>query len=41
MGTTRSGRYLNTRGSGRHASEYAVVHSNEGTYKWSNKRNKK
>ncbi len=38
MGTTRSGRYMNTHGSARRASEYAIVHSNEGTYKWSNPR---
>lgn len=32
MGTTKSGRYINTKGSGRSASDYAVIHSNEGTY---------
>ncbi len=32
MGTTKSGRYLNTRGSRYSPSEYAVVHSNEGTF---------
>ena len=32
MGTSMSGRYLNTRGSGRSVSDYALVHSNEGTF---------
>lgn len=32
MGTGKSGRYLNTRGSGRSVSHYALVHSNEGTF---------
>ena len=32
MGVTDSGRYLNTRGSRRTISEYALVHSVEGTY---------
>lgn len=32
MGTTRSGRYLNTRGSGRKVSDFAAVHSNEGAF---------
>lgn len=32
MGTSKSGRYLNTKGSGRSASVFAVVHSNEGKY---------
>lgn len=32
MGTTRSGRYLNTAGSGRKVSDFAAVHSNEGTF---------
>ena len=34
MGTSKSGRYINTKGSGRSASDFAVVHSNEGTYGW-------
>ncbi|MBR3262255.1 MAG: EndoU domain-containing protein [Lachnospiraceae bacterium] len=34
MGTTKSGRYINTKGSGHSASDYAVIHSNEGTYLW-------
>ena len=34
MGTSKSGRYLNTRGSGRSVSDFALVHSNEGTFKW-------
>ena len=32
MGTTQSGRYMNTKGAGRKVSDYALVHSNEGTY---------
>ena len=32
MGTSKSGRYLNTEGSGRNVSQYAEVHSNEGTF---------
>ena len=32
MGTSRSGRYLNTQGSRTSPSDYAVVHSNEGTF---------
>lgn len=32
MGTGRSGRYLNTRGSARTVSDFAVVHSMEGTF---------
>ena len=32
MGTGKGGRYLNTHGSGRHPSDYALVHSNEGTF---------
>ena len=32
MGTGQPGRYLNTRGSRGSMSEYAVVHSNEGTF---------
>lgn len=38
MGTSKSGRYLNTKGNRRHASDFAVVHSNEGKFKWRNKR---
>ncbi len=32
MGTSRSGLYLNTKGSRRKVSEFALVHSNEGTF---------
>ena len=32
MGTTKSGRLLNTRGAAGSASQFAVVHSNEGAY---------
>ena len=32
MGTTRSGRYLNTKGSGRSVSDFAIVHSDEGDF---------
>ena len=39
MGTTKSGRYINTKGSGRAASDYAVIHSNEGTYIKTNDKN--
>lgn len=34
MGTTKSGRYLNTKGSGRTVSDFALVHSNEGDFSW-------
>ena len=34
MGTRKCGRYLNTRGSGRSVSDFALVHSNEGTFRW-------
>ncbi len=33
MGTTKSGRYLNTKGSGRTVSDFALVHSNEGGFR--------
>lgn len=39
MGTTKSGRYINTKGSGRSASDFSVVHSNEGTYRWTSGKN--
>ena len=32
MGTSKSGRYLNTRGSARYVSDFALVHSNEGKF---------
>ena len=32
MGTSKSGRYLNTKGSGRSVSDYALVHSSEGAF---------
>lgn len=32
MGTGKSGRYLNTRGSARSVSDFALVHSSEGTF---------
>ena len=32
MGTSKSGRYLNTKGSGRSVSDFALVHSDEGKY---------
>lgn len=32
MGTTRSGLYLNTQGSGRRVSNFALVHSSEGAF---------
>lgn len=34
MGTSKSGRYLNTKGSKYVVSDYSAVHSNEGTFKW-------
>lgn len=39
MGTSKSGRYINTKGSGKSPSDFAVVHSNEGTYKHSTGKN--
>lgn len=32
MGTSKSGRYLNTNGSGRSVSDFALVHSSEGAF---------
>ena len=32
MGTSKSGRYLNTKGSGGNVSNFALVHSNEGAF---------
>lgn len=32
MGTSKSGRYLNTYGTGRSVSDFALVHSNEGAF---------
>ena len=40
MGTSKSGRYLNTRGSGRSVSDFALIHSSEGTFKWKLVKNK-
>lgn len=37
MGTGKSGRYLNTWGSGRSVSDFALVHSNEGTFTYTPK----
>ncbi len=37
MGTGKSGRYLNTKGSGRSVSDFALVHSSEGTFTYSSK----
>lgn len=37
MGTGKSGRYLNTKGSGRTVSDFALVHSCEGTFTYTNK----
>lgn len=36
MGTGKWGRYLNTKGSSRSVSNYALVHSNEGDFSWKN-----
>lgn len=41
MGTGKPGRYLNTAGSRTRVSQYAVVHSNEGTFIKSGKRHNK
>lgn len=38
MGTTKSGRYLNTKGSSIRVSKFAIVHSNEGAFTRSQKR---
>lgn len=38
MGTGKSGRYLNTKGSGKSASDFAVIHSSERTLKKSQER---
>lgn len=38
MGTSKCGRYLNTRGSGRGVSDFALVHSNEGKFIWRQRR---
>lgn len=38
MGTSKSGRYLNTYGTGRSVSDFALVHSNEGSFTRSQKR---
>lgn len=38
MGTTKSGRYLNTHGSKTRVSKFAIVHSNEGDFTRSQKR---
>lgn len=32
MGTSKNGRYLNTKGSGRSVSDFALVHSSEGSF---------
>lgn len=37
MGTGKSGRYLNTKGSSRSISDFALVHSNEGTFTYTPK----
>lgn len=37
MGTGKSGRYLNTKGSGRTVSDFSLVHSSEGTFTYSSK----
>ena len=38
MGTTKSGRYLSTKGSSTRASKFSIVHSNEGAFTKSQKR---
>lgn len=37
MGTGKSGRYLNTKGSGRSVSDFALIHSSEGTFTYTSK----
>ena len=37
MGTGKKGRYLNSSGSGRNVSDFALVHSSEGTFTYNNK----
>ena len=39
MGTTKTGRVLNTKGAAGVASHYSVVHSNEGTFTKAGKNN--
>jgi len=39
MGTSKSGRYLNTKGSATSMSDFSVVHSNEGKYTHAGKNN--
>lgn len=41
MGTTKSGRYINTQGARGKASDFSVVHSNEGKFRWSNVKGQK
>ena len=41
MGTTKCGRYLNTRGAARSVSDFALVHSDEGDFKWRSKKEAK
>lgn len=41
MGTTKTGRVLNTKGAAGVASHYSVVHSNEGTFTKAGKNNHK
>ena len=40
MGTGKSGRYLNTKGSGTSVSDFALKHSSEGTFTYNNKTGK-
>lgn len=40
MGTGKSGRYLNSKGSGRSVSDFALVHSSEGTFTYNPKNHK-
>lgn len=39
MGTTKSGRYLNTKGSAKSVSDYALIHSSEGAFTKPSKKN--
>ena len=38
MGTTRCGRYMNTKGNRLHASDFSLVHSIEGKFRWRDKK---
>ena len=41
MGTSKSGRYINTKGSGTSVSDFALIHSSEGKYTKPTRKNDK